>query len=175
LDIYKIIKKASRAKGASLIGFTTLNGGGAVVMGFSSEEGYDLLELDCRTKRLAEHIQLKGLRVKSILGSRENGVSLPRLDEDASLGFVGKNGLLITREFGPDLRLSAMIIDDSFPPLKKNNQNNGCGKCLLCQKACPIDAIRAKDVDNCRSYVENMTKGRCTVCIDVPYPEKLIC
>jgi epoxyqueuosine reductase QueG len=172
LDIYKIIKKASRTEGASLIGFTSINGDGAVVLGFAAEEGIDLIELDCRTKRIAKSIQLKGVRVKFILGSRENGVSLPKLAEDASLGFVGKNGLLITKEFGPDVRLSAMIINDNLPPLKKINQNKSCGECLLCQNACPSDAIRSKDADRCRSYVENMTKSRCTVCINVCPPRR---
>lgn len=65
--------------------------------------------------------------------------------QDANLGFVGKNGILITPEYGPCVRLAAVFIDaDNLPFAQKNDHKwiaSFCETCNRCVKACPAGAI----------------------------------
>lgn len=56
----------------------------------------------------------------------------------AGIGWIGKNDLLITYEYGPHIfTFSAVFYAESFPtgtPVRKSE----CGECSLCVKACPF-------------------------------------
>lgn len=58
----------------------------------------------------------------------------------AGLGWIGKNALLITPEYGSAIRLSSVITD---MPLSANNPINKskCGACNKCKTTCPARAI----------------------------------
>jgi len=72
--------------------------------------------------------------------------SLRHAAVSAGLGFIGKNNLLITSEFGPRVRLAAVITDASLEssgqPIEKN-----CGSCAVCIEKCPAKAISSEGVD----------------------------
>jgi len=65
--------------------------------------------------------------------------------QDANLGCVGKNGILITPEFGPCVRLAAVFIDVDNLPIADINEHKWiesfCETCNRCVKACPAGAI----------------------------------
>ena len=65
--------------------------------------------------------------------------------QDANLGYVGKNGILITPEFGPCVRLAAVFIDVDNLPMADINEHKWiksfCETCNRCVKACPAGAI----------------------------------
>lgn len=56
------------------------------------------------------------------------------------LGWIGKSSLLITRKYGPRVRLSTLFTDF---PLQANDllEKNYCGKCKNCVNKCPAGAI----------------------------------
>ncbi|UCC99513.1 MAG: epoxyqueuosine reductase [Phycisphaerales bacterium] len=58
----------------------------------------------------------------------------------AGLGWVGKSALLITKEYGPAVRLSSVLTDADFTT---GNPIDGshCGDCRRCMDACPAQAI----------------------------------
>jgi len=58
----------------------------------------------------------------------------------AGLGWIGKNSSLITREFGPRLRLVTILTD---APLEYDEPFEGdlCGDCNKCVVACPSGAV----------------------------------
>ena len=58
----------------------------------------------------------------------------------AGLGFIGKNALFITPEFGSKIRLVTVLTD---MPLKaeKPIQEPKCGSCEICKNVCPAHAI----------------------------------
>ena len=77
----------------------------------------------------------------------------------AGLGWIGKNSLLISKEYGSYVFIGELIIDlelaydTTFP-------NNLCGSCSRCMDACPTGAIVAPhivDARKCISYntIEN--------------------
>jgi len=79
----------------------------------------------------------------------------------AGLGFVGKNTLLITQEFGSWVFLAEIITDLELeydhPTVASHDPSfSECGSCSLCIDACPTMAIVAPfilDARRCISYL----------------------
>lgn len=77
----------------------------------------------------------------------------------AGLGFIGRNGLLITEEFGSYVYLGEIITDIEFET--DEEVAFGCGDCYRCINACPTDALLGDGRMNgrrCLSY-QTQTKG----------------
>lgn len=77
----------------------------------------------------------------------------------AGLGFIGKNGLLITEEFGSYVYLGEIITNIPFEPdMPIENQ---CGDCTKCIDQCPTSALLGDgrmNAQKCLSY-QTQTKG----------------
>lgn len=107
----------------------------------------------------------------------------------AGIGWIGKNGLLITENYGPRVRLGTVLTD---MPLKTGIPviESKCGNCRLCVEACPSLALHGvawregmprEEIVDARACSEYMNKkfkhiGRgsvCGICIKVcPYGRK---
>ena len=77
----------------------------------------------------------------------------------AGLGFIGRNGLLITEEYGSYVYLGEIITDIEFEPDQPGVF--GCGDCTRCVTACPTGALLGDGRLNaqvCLSY-QTQTKG----------------
>lgn len=61
----------------------------------------------------------------------------------AGIGWIGKNCLLVTREYGSAIRLSSLLTD---APLHGNDpiDKSLCGTCHKCVDACPAAALTGK-------------------------------
>ena len=59
----------------------------------------------------------------------------------AGLGWIGKNDVLITKKFGPRVRLGAILLDYPFLTCAKPIKQSFCGNCQACIKACPYKAL----------------------------------
>lgn len=59
----------------------------------------------------------------------------------AGLGWIGKNDVLITKEYGPRVRLYAVLIDESFPYGDPVTKSLCPSSCRLCADACPVHAL----------------------------------
>ena len=58
----------------------------------------------------------------------------------AGLGWMGKNGVLVTERYGPRVRLSAVLIGAEMPYGERVTESR-CGDCRLCADICPCKAI----------------------------------
>lgn len=84
-------------------------------------------------------------------------VVAPLVAQDAGLGEIGRNGLLITREYGPRVRLGVVTTD--VPLLCDGKLDLGitqfCDECGKCAKTCPAKAIatgEAIETDHVRRW-----------------------
>lgn len=89
---------------------------------------------------LAQYIRNLGYRAEASMN--DTGLAIP-LALRAGLGEYGRNGLLITPEFGPRLRLGKVYTD--LPLVADRPRRFGvaefCAQCDRCAAACPVKAI----------------------------------
>jgi epoxyqueuosine reductase len=104
----------------------------------------------------------------------------------AGLGWIGKTDLLVTRRFGPRLRLATVLLREAPDRLGKPIKKSRCGNCVLCVEACPARAANGKswtaglareefyDAAKCQKNCREMTrrnigadKSVCGICIAV--------
>jgi len=58
----------------------------------------------------------------------------------AGLGWIGRNALLVTPQYGPRVRLATVLTD---MPLRPGEPiKNMCDDCIICVKACPAKALK---------------------------------
>jgi reductive dehalogenase len=99
---------------------------------------------------------IRELGYRAIPCGNELGLNIP-MAVDAGLGEMGRHGLLITREFGPRVRIGKVFTNlplEYDSPIDIGVQKF-CEACGLCADACPSNAIstgprtdRAHDVSN---------------------------
>lgn len=93
----------------------------------------------------------------------------------AGLGNFGMNHLLITKDYGPRVRMTAILTN---APLEKREKdtllpfiNEKCSKCSKCIEICPAGAISLDgeiDRQKCAQYMFNVLGGlRCGLCVKV--------
>ena len=75
-----------------------------------------------------------------------NGMALyPPLAQSAGLGWIGLNGIIITPEHGPRVRLAAVFTSIENLPFSESNQHGWieeyCRSCQVCIKRCPPGAL----------------------------------
>lgn len=58
----------------------------------------------------------------------------------AGLGWIGKNGLLVTPEYGPRIRMGTVLTDMELPYGQPVTEGR-CGNCRLCVSNCPAGAL----------------------------------
>ncbi|MBN1662834.1 MAG: epoxyqueuosine reductase [Deltaproteobacteria bacterium] len=58
----------------------------------------------------------------------------------AGIGWIGKTDLLVSRRFGPRLRLATVLTDYEFEKLGTPITKSNCGKCAICVDCCPAQA-----------------------------------
>ncbi|WPC43775.1 epoxyqueuosine reductase [Clostridium sp. JS66] len=60
---------------------------------------------------------------------------------NAGLGWIGKNGVLITEKYGPRVRLSAILINYNLPIGTPITKSKCPPECNICFNACPHKAL----------------------------------
>ena len=81
----------------------------------------------------------------------------------AGLGWIGRNSLLVTPEYGSMLLLGELVINEDVDEYDTPKEFVGCGECRRCVEACPNSAIledRMIDTRRCISCrtIEPMAK-----------------
>ncbi len=143
-----------------------------------------------RLTQLLQRIQKEIVPCRGIAFVDSAPVLEKALAVKAGLGWIGKNSLLINKQYGSMTFIGTLFVDI---PLYYNRvwQKDGCGNCSKCMEICPTKAIVAPRIINaqrCISYLNKTHKGEitenlkplignriwgCDACIDVcPYNQK---
>lgn len=163
------------------------------------EMGNDIIETppgdEAKDLNDTAYIRLGILTTKLSDYLRENGygteiahpygglVNFSPLAQKAGLGYIGKNGLLITPELGPRVKISAIFVSIANLPVKDENEHSWipeyCEKCGKCVKACPENALIEKETCCGGTEIKLIQKNcigcsqGCTYCIEgCPFDEK---
>lgn len=76
----------------------------------------------------------------------------------AGLGFIGRNGLLITEEFGSFVYLGEIVTNIAFEP--DVPVPFGCGECTRCITACPTSALLGDGRMNAKKCLSYQTQTK---------------
>jgi len=94
------------------------------------------------------------------------------LAQHAGLGYKGRHGMIITPEFGPRQRISAIFTSIQNLPFNESNEHSWvpdfCAKCGKCIKNCPGDAIiqeKSHETGEVRTRVIKDLCHGCTICM----------
>jgi len=150
----------------------------------SNEAEYTVLatyrDLGIIGNKAADFLRRHGFSVQA--GHPLNGQTLyPPLAQLAGLGQLAYSGLIITPEFGPCVRLSALYTSIENLPFNEGNEHawveDFCASCRLCIKKCPAEAIYPEAirhesgqityVDNDKCFPYFHYNHGCSVCIKV--------
>jgi epoxyqueuosine reductase len=142
--------------------------------------------LDQLATRIAGEIEKAGYSALPIPASQivdwqnqKAHLSHKRIAEAAGLGWIGRNNLLVTPEFGAKVRLVTILTDMPLTAASGRRLAD-CGECFECISVCPAQAIkeRKEDFDHITCFEklkEFQKKGYssqyiCGVCVKVCKP-----
>ncbi len=90
----------------------------------------------------------------------KGGVYLKDAAVYAGLGVVGKNNLLLDRDWGPRVRLRAVLIEGNLPSDQPLEDFNPCQDCPMpCREACPENAFALGEYDR-PSCIQRLNSDR---------------
>lgn len=135
-------------------------------------------ELGKSVNLISDFLRSKGYNAQPVSAIGSN-INLSVMARDAGLGGFGKHGLLITKEFGPSIRLAAILTDIEDLPFNIDYNEewirNFCNSCNACVRSCPANAIYEKSlvfedgseqhIDYKKCAVPFSKQYGCTVCI----------
>jgi epoxyqueuosine reductase len=203
------LRQYLKREGATLVGIgdvsraltteiTHLNRGIAIAVNRSLNAGVvdELLRLQRLTVRW---LKARGFKAFSIPpdSDRKKGTCISKLYKLVShktaatcsgLGWVGKNGLIINREYGSKLTWATVLTDAPFEADRPITESE-CGDCELCVRHCPSGAIIGNvwssgepmqelvAYEKCRSLKKSRTplngKPNCGLCSTIcPYSRR---
>jgi epoxyqueuosine reductase len=100
---------------------------------------------------------------------------------EAGLGWIGRNNLLVTPQFGSQVRLVSVLTDAVLEASEPLGQD--CGACRACLDVCPADAIAddpaAFDHHRCYEKIDSFVRQHlvgqhiCGICVRACSPEQV--
>ena len=106
--------------------------------------------IDALAQALTAEIRGKGFRAQPLAASdRTDPVNIKgdfphkTAATRAGLGWIGRHCQLVTRRFGPWVRLGTVFTDMALP-CKQPLERSFCGRCARCVDACPANALKGK-------------------------------
>ena len=82
---------------------------------------------------------------------------------EAGLGWIGRQSLLITPQFGSFVLLGEIVTSEVCDHYDKPLETVGCGECRRCVEACPNSAVKERHIDTSRciscATIERLGEG----------------
>lgn len=106
---------------------------------------------------------IRNMGYQAVPAGNQLGLSVP-LAVMAGLGGYGRTGLLITKKFGPRVRLAKIFTDMPLIPDEPDHQfvhsvERFCKTCMTCAKACPSASISMEKEPSYETYSKSNNPG----------------
>lgn len=131
-------------------------------------------KMDALAVKLAEELEAAGY---PSVGKLKTGL-LPHktVALRAGLGFIGKNNLLISNEYGCAFMMGKVLTTAPFEATSQAPMEPRCGDCTRCVDVCPTATLLGKTWSVTTTREEIMTRKLCVLClkcmVNCPYTEK---
>jgi epoxyqueuosine reductase QueG len=136
--------------------------------------------LESRAHSLKDFLLIKSYKSKII--SYKPGLFLKDSAALAGIGPIGKNNLLISKKFGPQVRLRAIVTEAPLVTGISIEKSKYCEECNICIAKCPAKALTSEGYNKeaCLSYnlanlrkLSDYTSIWCNICIETcPHSKK---
>jgi len=97
---------------------------------------------------------------------------------NAGLGFIGKNNLLVTKQYGCAVLFGKVLTTAPFEVMSKAPTKPQCGDCNICVDICPTKALRGTTWNVTTKRDEMMVRKLCSLCLKCilwcPFTEKYV-
>lgn len=100
----------------------------------------ELLDIKVKSLPVVPTISLGSPEYRECLETLSYDISHKMVATRAGLGWIGKTDLLISKKFGPRLRLVTILLDSDPGISAKPVDRSKCGKCKICVERCPASA-----------------------------------
>lgn len=98
--------------------------------------------MDALAVKLADQLETEGY--KSIAKLKVGRLSHKTVALRAGLGFIGKNNLLVTNQYGCAVMLGKVLTTAPFITMSEKVKEPQCGDCNICVDVCPSKALLGK-------------------------------
>lgn len=131
-------------------------------------------KMDTLAVKVAEQLNAEGY--KSIGKLKTGQLPHKTVALRAGLGFIGKNNLLITPQYGCALMLGKVLTTAPFVTASQPVTEPKCGDCNICVEACPANALHGKEWSITTTREEIIDRKQCILClkcmVECPYTVK---
>ena len=105
----------------------------------------DRIQEELRSVKIISHpvvptISLGSPDYRKYLDTLSYDISHKMVATRAGLGWIGKTDLLISKKFGPRLRLVSILLESNPGEIAVPVEKSRCGKCTICVEKCPAGA-----------------------------------
>ena len=95
---------------------------------------------------------------------------------NAGLGFIGKNNLLVTEQFGCAVLFGKVLTTAPFETMSKMPTEPQCGECNICVDMCPTKTLLGTTWNVTKKREDMMIRKSCSLCLSCmlwcPYTER---
>ena len=119
--------------------------------------------MDALAKKLADALTADGH--KSVTGIKQVRIPHKTIARLAGFGFIGKNTLLVTEEYGCAVVLGKILTAAPFTINNIQPPDTQCGDCTACADICPKKALRGKQWSPGTSRDEMLDRKLCAPCL----------
>ena len=102
-----------------------------------------LFELCGKLKAAEPHFSARGFVDSALIFEKRYAV-------EAGLGWIGRQSLLVTPEFGTFVLLGEIVMTAECNKYDEPYRGVGCGECRRCVEACPNGAVKERHIDTSR-------------------------
>ncbi|TLX73415.1 epoxyqueuosine reductase [Labilibacter sediminis] len=83
----------------------------------------------------------------------------------AGLGWIGKNNLLVTPEYGCAISMCSVLTNSPLNTVWNLPTKSQCGDCSICENNCNVDALKGQTWGICASRDRLIDVFKCTTCL----------
>lgn len=169
-NIDKRFDPAQLVEGAKSVIVCAVNYRNAITNGYAPDARGKVASYACTTDY---HHSIKAMLQQLLARLREQSPSLtgrafvdsaPIAEKlwavEAGLGWIGRQSLLVTREYGTTVLLGVLVVCDEVDSYDTPCEGNGCGECRRCIEACPNRAIGEERTIDSRRCISRLTIER---------------